>query len=159
MFTTRGTVGDLQWSPDGAALAFTANRGDHSFIGVYREGKPMTWLAPGFTRDRLPRWSPDGTRIAFARMPGNGGAPRPALERQIVAWSIWTCDADSCPAHAAKKIWDAPRTLRASARIGEDLQWAALGSVQRMPGTNRGKSRSILLGRELREKQPAHPLT
>ncbi len=60
LFKTRGTVGELQWSPDGSALAFTANRGDHSFIGVYREGKPIAWIAPGFTRDRSPRWSPDG---------------------------------------------------------------------------------------------------
>ena len=130
IFTTRGTVGELQWSPDGSALAFTANRGDHSFIGVYRDGKPITWIAPGFTRDRSPQWSPDGTRIAFVRMPGSGGVPKPVLIPQLAPWSIWTGDAVS--GAAVKKIWEAQPTLRASlpaSQGGTNLHWAALGRI------------------------------
>jgi dipeptidyl aminopeptidase/acylaminoacyl peptidase len=129
LFTTRGTVGELQWSPDGTALAFAANRGDHGFIGVYREGKPITWIGASFSRDRSPQWSPDGRSIAFVRMPGAGGAPKPLLEPQIAAWSIWTGDASGA---SAKKIWDAPATLRGSvpaSQGGTNLHWAAAGRI------------------------------
>src|SRR5437016_1654144 len=34
-FTSRGSVSRPVWSPDGARLAFTSNRGDHALIGVY----------------------------------------------------------------------------------------------------------------------------
>ena len=130
LFTTRGTVGELRWSPDAAALAFAANRGDHSFIGVYREGKPIAWIAAGFTRDRSPKWSPDGTRIAFVRTAGAGGAPAPMLVPQLAAWSIWTGDAGG--GGSAKKVWDAPATLRGSmpaSQGGTNLHWAALGRI------------------------------
>ncbi len=129
LFTTRGTVHDLQWSPDGSALAFTANRTDHSFIGVHREGQPITWIAPGFTRDSSPRWSRDGSKLAFVRAPGSGGAPRPLLERQVVAWSIWSCDAKAYPPNSARKLWDAPRNFRASTLRAASLTWAALGRI------------------------------
>ena len=130
LFTTRGTVSELQWSPDGSALAFTANRGDHSFIGVYREGRSITWMAPGFTRDRSPQWSPDGTRIAFVRTPGTGGAPKPMLVPQVAGWSIWTADVST--GGGAKKIWDSPASLRGSipaSQGGTNLHWAALGRI------------------------------
>ena len=43
----RGTAAELRWSPDGSALAFVSNRGDHSFIGVYRfDGKTLGYLDP-----------------------------------------------------------------------------------------------------------------
>src|SRR2546428_9496692 len=35
LLTARGESSDPRWSPDGSRLAFVANRGDHSFIGVY----------------------------------------------------------------------------------------------------------------------------
>src|SRR6185436_9504707 len=34
-FQARGVCGRPIWSPDGARIAFTNSRGDHSFIGVY----------------------------------------------------------------------------------------------------------------------------
>ena len=130
IFTTRGSVSELQWSPDGTALAFTANRGDHSFIGVYRDGKPIAWVDPGFTRDRSPQWSPDGKRIAFVRMPGAGGAPKPMLIPQIAPWSLWTGDATT--GASAKKVWEAQATLRGSvpaSQGGTNLHWAAFGRI------------------------------
>ncbi|MBS1542056.1 MAG: PD40 domain-containing protein, partial [Bacteroidetes bacterium] len=76
LFTTRGTAGSLQWSPDGSRLAFTASRNDHTFIGVFTNTEtPIQWIAPSFNHDTSPRWSPDGTRVAFVRLPGSGGSP------------------------------------------------------------------------------------
>ena len=33
---TRGSIDSLRWSPDGSFLAFVSDRGDHSFIGLYK---------------------------------------------------------------------------------------------------------------------------
>jgi len=130
LFTTRGSVSELQWSPTGAALSFTANRGDHSFIGVYREGGPIVWLAPGFHRDRSPRWSPDSTRIAFVRTAGEGGAPAPMLVPKLRPWSIWT--ASALDGSGAKQIRNSPATPRGSlpgSEGGTNLHWAAQGRI------------------------------
>ncbi|WP_431214047.1 TolB family protein [Puia sp. P3] len=76
MFTTRGRVGSLQWSPDGRRLLFVASRVDHSVIGIYTKGTAgLKWIAPSFSRDEDPQWSPDGRLIVFVRRPGLGGAP------------------------------------------------------------------------------------
>ena len=31
----RGSASALRWSPDGSALAFVSDRGDHAFVAVY----------------------------------------------------------------------------------------------------------------------------
>lgn len=65
------------FSPDGRKLAFTSDRWDHSFIGVYDlASRKITYLAPSVDRDTSPTWSPDGKKIAFIRRPG-----------QTFAWS------------------------------------------------------------------------
>ncbi|HWA32976.1 MAG TPA: hypothetical protein VG737_02550, partial [Cyclobacteriaceae bacterium] len=47
LFTARGTVGSLQWSPDGSSLAFVSSRGDHSIVGVFTNADtPIQWIAP-----------------------------------------------------------------------------------------------------------------
>jgi dipeptidyl aminopeptidase/acylaminoacyl peptidase len=128
--TARGTGGDLRWSPDGGRLAFVSRRGDHAFVGVYTsDTTPIVWLAPGFTRDGSPRWSPDGTRIAFVRLPGAGGAPDSILVRRHSPWEIWVADATT---GAARRLWQAPATLRGSlptTQGGANLQWAAAGRI------------------------------
>ena len=59
------------WSPDGTRIAFSSDRVDHSFIGVYDlRTRKVTFLAPGVDRDTSPTWSQDGKRIAFIRRPG-----------------------------------------------------------------------------------------
>ena len=74
----QGQDSDLEWSPDGMALAFVSTRTDHSFIGVYRnDSTPLLFLAPSTNQDIEPRWSPDGTQIAYLRLPGQGGPPMP----------------------------------------------------------------------------------
>jgi dipeptidyl aminopeptidase/acylaminoacyl peptidase len=65
--TNRGPL----WSPDGKKLAFTSDRGDHSFIVVYdSDTQKITYIAPGVDRDGNPSWSLDSKQIAFIRRPG-----------------------------------------------------------------------------------------
>ena len=69
--TNRGPVP----SPDGRLLAFTSNRGDHAYIGIYDLGaRTVTYMAPGVDRDSSPTWSHDSSRIAFIRRPGDSFA-------------------------------------------------------------------------------------
>ncbi|OKL41735.1 S9 family peptidase [Pontibacter flavimaris] len=126
LFVTRGSVSSLEWSPDGAQLAFVSNREGHAFIGVYTNPEtPITWIAPAFARDRSPRWSPDGKRLVFVRTRGAGGAPEPYLQRQHQPWSIWTAEVAT---GNATQLWEAPETLRGSVprtNGGFNLHWAA----------------------------------
>ena len=130
LFATRGTVDDLRWSPDGARLAFTALRGDHSFVGIFTsESSPLLWIAPSTSRDVSPRWSPDSTRLVFVRRPGTGGPPEMILEDRHQPWSIWTADATS---GEAALLWKAPETLRGSPPTtdgGTNLHWASGGRI------------------------------
>jgi dipeptidyl aminopeptidase/acylaminoacyl peptidase len=126
LFSARGESGDIQWSPDGARIAFVSNRGDHAFIGVYTsDSTPILWLSPGFARDRSPRWSPDGQHIGFVRLPGAGGAPDSLLPPRHSPWEIWKADATT---GAAQRLWKAPETLAGSVPTthgGTNLAWAA----------------------------------
>ncbi len=125
LFYDAGKDVDLQWSPDSDALAFVSERGDHTFIGVYRgDDRPLEFLAPSVTNDWNPRWSPDGTRVAFTRTPGNGGALQSPLQMPVVPWSIWVVRvADG----AGSAVWQSAHTSRASfpTQGGDpDLTWA-----------------------------------
>lgn len=125
LFTARGSNSEPVWSPDGSRLAFVSHRGDHAFIGVYRDERtPITWIAPSFARDRSPRWSPDGDRLVFVRTPGAGGAPDSLLVRRHNPWSIWTANAAT---GEARPLWKAPATLPGSVPTthgGFNLHWA-----------------------------------
>ena len=88
---SKATAADLRWSPDGGALAFVSNRGDHSFIGVYGNAdKSLKYLDPSTDRDGSPTWSVDGRRIAFIRQASvtraGGAGPVPVrLTRNVTA--------------------------------------------------------------------------
>ena len=71
LFKARGRNSSPCWSPDGTRIAFTSNREDHSFIGVYDlAARKITWMAPSVDRDSDPVWSPDGKRVAYFHRPG-----------------------------------------------------------------------------------------
>jgi dipeptidyl aminopeptidase/acylaminoacyl peptidase len=126
LFTTRGKVGGLQWSPDGRSLLFVTNRTDHSVIGVYTKGTSyLKWIAPSFSRDETPQWSTDGRQIVFVRRPGTGGAPDSLLVNKPQPWSIYIADTAGT---SVRLLWKAPATLRGSfpSTHGEaNLHWAA----------------------------------
>src|SRR5690606_21979313 len=57
LFYARGSISDLQWSPNGQSLAFVSSRGSHSLIGIYRKGaETIQWIAPTYSRDASVRW-------------------------------------------------------------------------------------------------------
>jgi dipeptidyl aminopeptidase/acylaminoacyl peptidase len=124
LFFDVGKDSDLRWSPDARSLAFVSDRGDHGFIGVYRDAKtPIEYLLPSTSRDAEPHWSPDGGRIAFVRRPGNGGPPQSILQWHPEPWSIWVADVAR---NAGAVVWQSPDTLRGSYPDGgADLRWAA----------------------------------
>ena len=130
MFFDRGQDSELQWSPDGTALAFVSARTDHSFIGIYRnETTPVEFLAPTTSQDFMPRWSPDGARIAFVRLHGDGGPPQDPLLWAPTPWQIWVGDARS---GAASLAWSSSATLRGSlpqSAGGPYMEWAAGDSL------------------------------
>ncbi|HEV7180531.1 MAG TPA: DPP IV N-terminal domain-containing protein, partial [Candidatus Baltobacteraceae bacterium] len=125
LFFDRGKDSELQYSPGGKALAFTSDRGDHSFIGVYRDqATPMEYLAPSTSHDFSPRWSPDGSHIAYIRTPGDGGAPVDLLKQQPQPWAIWVASAGDGHGHEA---WHSGGSLRDSLPgiNGPQLNWVA----------------------------------
>jgi len=130
LFAVRGDLGSAEWSPDGSRIAFVANRGDHTWIGIFaNDSTPITWIAPSTSRDQSPRWSPDGKRLAFVRSPGSGGAPDSLLVQRNTPWSIWVADAAT---GEARSLWESPTTLRGSrpgTQGGINLHWGANGRI------------------------------
>ena len=124
LFFDLGKNSDLRWSPDAKSLAFVSDRGDHGFIGIYRDtNTPLEYLLPSTSKDAEPRWSPDGTRIAFVRRPGDGGPPQSVLQRHPLPWSIWVADVAR---NNGALVWRSPDTLRGShPEDGARLHWGA----------------------------------
>ncbi|MFC1553867.1 S9 family peptidase [candidate division KSB1 bacterium] len=72
LFTDRGIIEDIVWSPDDMKIAFVSYRKDHSFIGIYdKQSQNLNWISPSTDHDGRPVWSPDGSQITFFRTPGN----------------------------------------------------------------------------------------
>ncbi|HXN21653.1 MAG TPA: prolyl oligopeptidase family serine peptidase [Candidatus Dormibacteraeota bacterium] len=129
----RGRNSEPQWSPNGSALAFVSERGDHSFIAIYDAvSKTLRYVAPSTDEDRFPKWSPDSRQIAFVRRPAETrdspegfflGPDRPQPWEIIVA--------DTTSGHA-RKLWESAATFEGSlprmAGAGV-IRWAANESI------------------------------
>jgi dipeptidyl aminopeptidase/acylaminoacyl peptidase len=128
----RGTNGEQRWSPDGSKLAFTSDRGDHKFIGIYDVlAKGIRFVAPTVDSDSVPEWSDDGERLAFIRRPA---MPRDAPEGYFIEpdrphpWAIWVADTDIW---SAKELWHSGKELADSYPYmagdtgGGVIHWAA----------------------------------
>lgn len=127
MFYARGSNGSYEWSPDGSKLLFVSSRGDHSFIGVFRDKQtPLQWVAPAFASDQAPAWSPDGKSVVFVRRPASGGAPDSITVRRHMPWAIWSADLLT---GKARQLWKAPETLRGSAPGNYNLHWTQGGRI------------------------------
>jgi dipeptidyl aminopeptidase/acylaminoacyl peptidase len=104
-FRTRGECGRLAWSPDGALLAFVADRGDHSLIGLYDvAAAALRFLDPSTDFDSYPEWSPDGRDIAFIRIPSSGLRQSRQANREGEPWSIRVASVET---GAGRQVWRA----------------------------------------------------
>ena len=100
------TASQLRLSPDGTKLAFTSNRGDHSFIGAFDlKTKALTYIDPGTGLDHDVAWSPDSKRIAFIReSPVVSELDLRWMRSVPVPWSIRIADVGS---GEGKQVWQA----------------------------------------------------
>ena len=106
LVAARGSASDLAWSPDGTMLAFTSNRGTHSYIGVFTPAtRELRYLDPSLDRDGSATWSPDGSRIAWIRQ---GAAPRPRMfAPRRTADEPWSIRAAQVESGDTRQVWKA----------------------------------------------------
>jgi dipeptidyl aminopeptidase/acylaminoacyl peptidase len=127
---TRGDLGDLSWSPDGKYLAFTSDRGDHSFIGVYTPAtQSLAYLDPSTEHDDHPVWSPDGRSIAFTRVPPGTTGVHFGPRRTAVPWSLRVADVAT---GAGREVWrahDGVGSVFHGTESEQQLYWSADGHI------------------------------
>lgn len=106
LVNARGNAGGLTFSPDGSMIAFTSNRGTHSYIGVFTiASKQLRYIDPSLDRDSNATWSPDGSRIAFIRQ---FAAPRARMfSPRRTADEPWALRVADVTTGQAKQIWKA----------------------------------------------------
>jgi dipeptidyl aminopeptidase/acylaminoacyl peptidase len=105
LFQSRGNQSQLRWSPDSKVIAFVSNRGDHSFIGMYRFAtKTVAFTETSFDNDTYPAWSSDGKRLAYVRVPNMNNIIPFVPVREGNPWSIRLYDITT---GTTKELWKA----------------------------------------------------
>jgi dipeptidyl aminopeptidase/acylaminoacyl peptidase len=128
LFKVRIAQASIRWNNNGSKLAFTSNRGNHTFIGIYDfNTKSISFPDPSADHDHDPVWSADGNWLAYIRTP-NVRADFPFTpNRAGNPWSIRLLNVQS---GEAKEIWKADAG-RGSAFVDDlpvadnKLLWAA----------------------------------
>ena len=113
LFVGRGRDMQIRWSPRGDAIAFTSERGDHAFVGVYHlADHRIVYLDPSVDSDGEPAWSPDGASIAFIREPAHTRTTVHEIRRSTpVPWSIRVADAST---GKGREVWHATPNVAGS---------------------------------------------
>lgn len=137
LFNTRGTITAMSFSPAGDALAFVSDRGDHSFIGLYRfADKSIRWLDPGLSMDAEPRWSADGRRLAYLRIPSMPDEVEIVPHRTGPPWSIRVV---SLADGQSREVYRAPQGAGSVFHpLSSDVQLMWCGETLVFPAENDG---------------------
>ncbi len=128
LVTMRGTFSDLALAPSADRIAFTSNRGDHSFIGTYIFGEDrIRWVAPSVYQDALPQWSPDGHSLAFIRTPGQAQGEL----RDITGGNPFSILIHDLGSAETRTIWSSPADDGGFAQYyhAAPLRWTASGKL------------------------------
>jgi dipeptidyl aminopeptidase/acylaminoacyl peptidase len=105
VLVSRGSASQMTFSPDGKLLAFTSDRGDHSFVGIWDlEKKTLHYPESSLDHDSYPAWSSDGKKLAYLRVPNIlNHLPFTSL-KTANPWSIRVLD---IPTMKAEEVWKA----------------------------------------------------
>ena len=126
LFHGRGTLGSLTWSPDGKYLAFTSNREDHGFVGVFSfADSSLRYLDPSTQIDRDPVWSPDSRQIAFVRIPPDTSGIDFKPRRAAQPWSIHVADATTGTGREIWRAHDGIGSVFHGTESDQQLYWTA----------------------------------
>jgi len=127
---TRGNASSLLWSPDGKALAFVSDRGDHSYIGLYTpDSKSLRYLDPGTDHDGSPAWSRDSKSIAFVRVPFSKHEVLFGPKRTGLPWSIRVVDVESGKGREIRRANEGRGSVFHETQGQSQLHWTKSGAI------------------------------